>query len=190
MFSKAVTGFVSVGLLLGTAAAICQIPNTITDDQRDSIAQSDTVCKSQGAGAWTFAMTTDLSSYPLLGDSDGGSLYLSGSQFLIFDNGCKLKGVYEQPDCSIPYTIEDSFLEYVITVNSVFFDVGDPYFNMAYGNGEFVINNNGCTCGEMDDSINSVSVGCRCAFPIDGTVDKRGIEGLEKGGLSAITFRA
>lgn len=99
--------------------------------------------------------------------------YVSTNAFLIYDNTCTLRGEYapEGNDCGIPYTIEENFLQQVLTIKSVDKTPGakDAYFQFDYGNGEFSIGNNGCTCGDLSSGLQAAS-GCKCAFPVSGVL--------------------
>ena len=46
---------------------------------------------------------------------------------------------------------------------------GGAYFSFEYGNGQFSIGNNGCTCEDLSNGLQAES-GCKCAFPVDGSV--------------------
>ncbi|KAI1372800.1 hypothetical protein F4677DRAFT_462745 [Hypoxylon crocopeplum] len=185
--TKSLASMIITGCLLRTVEAECQISNAITDEQKDAVSQHDALCLPQGEGQWTFAMSVTLKSYPALGGLNGQPLFLSDNSFLIFDNACKTKGIYPKPSCGIPYTIKENFLPLVMSVTSVFFDVGDPSFEMHYGDGAFITSNNHCVCGGVDSSVLSETKGCRCAFPLDGTFEKRGLDGFNS---TAIEFRA
>jgi hypothetical protein len=50
-------------------------------------------------------------------------------------------------------------------------DVGGPYFEFTYANGEYSIGNNGCGCGTIANNGNGAVVGCKCAFPVGGEPD-------------------
>ena len=64
----------------------------------------------------------------------------------------------------------ENFLTQVLTITSVNYDIGDPHFEFLYGNGKFSIGNNQCTCSEMSTGALSAMKGCKCRFPVDGTV--------------------
>lgn len=127
------------------------------------------LCMNQGDGYYTFGMTVDLTSLGLQGTTSGGY------SLRIMDNTCKILGVYNPPTCGTPAVIKENFLQYVLTVEAISADVGDPYFSFKYGNGKYSIGNNGCVCGKIGTSFNDARKGCRCAFPVAGQPTKRGI---------------
>ena len=83
-----------------------------------------------------------------------------------------MRGGYTKNTCDnddgIPYTIMENFLPKVLTIEHIDLDVGKPYFQFKYGNGEFTTGNNHCGCGTVDESLNSVTKACKCAFMVDG----------------------
>ena len=59
-------------------------------------------------------------------------------------------------------------------------DIGDPYFSMYYGDGQYVTQNNQCGCTKSA-SVGSGTAECKCGFPVDGAFNaKREIEGPNK----------
>ena len=158
-------------LLAPLALADC---NLVGGGGNGSVVTDQALCLSQGAGSYTFAMTTGLAGVIPLGSSGGSGQEFSSYSFQIMDNSCKLLAVYPSPSCGIPFTIKENFLQYVLTITNIFADVGgDAYFSFSYANGAFSIGNNGCVCSDMKSSFNSVSKGCRCAFPVAGEPKKR-----------------
>ena len=140
-----------------------------------SVVTDGAVCLGQGPDSYTFAMITSLSGTIPLGASGGKGQESLDITFQIMDNTCKILGVYSQDSCGVPFTIKENFLKYVLTITTVWGDVGKPYFSFKYANGAFSIGNNGCVCSHMSDSFNSVTKGCRCAFPVAGIPKKREI---------------
>ncbi len=161
----------AIAAIAGLASAECDATNTASGS---TITITDgAVCLPQGAGSYTFVMTTGLYATGL----PGTSATPTSGYFGILDNTCKILGWYAQPGCGIPYTIKDNFLQDVLTVDTVSFDVGSPFFAFTYGNGKFSIGNNGCVCGETQQSTAiDVEKACRCAFPVSGVVAKREVE--------------
>ncbi len=98
----------------------------------------------------------------------------AGTRILILDNCCKLLGIYatDTIHCGAPFTLEANYLQYVLTLNSFFSDVGDPSFSFKYANGECMINENGCVCDTISNQGTGAVVGCRCAFPVAGEPKK------------------
>jgi hypothetical protein len=65
-------------------------------------------------------------------------------------------------------TAEENLLPLVLTVVDIDTELGGKYFRFKYGNGEYEINNNGCTCSGMSSGLEGAT-GCRCAFHLMGT---------------------
>ena len=80
-----------------------------------------------------------------LGLIDSGT---SGTRLLVMDSYCKLLGIYatDTIHCGAPFTLEANFLQYVLTLETIWSDVGDPSFSFKYANGEYMISENGCVC--------------------------------------------
>ena len=161
----------SLSLLLSLAHADCDMPGT----PGGRIETEPTLCLPQGPGSYTFAMFVDLTSLGIPGGPWGppNPSVVGGAAFQIMDNNCQVLAAYNPPSCGIPWTIEENFLQYVLTVTSVFMDVGDPYFEFTYANGEYSINNNHCVCSDTQASFPTAAKGCRCAFPVAGEPDKK-----------------
>ena len=132
------------------------------------------LCRTQGAGTYTFGMSTSLTGTVPTGPTGGQES--TSVNFRIMDNTCKILGVYTAPSCGIPYTIKANFLQYVLIITSVD-EAADSgaYFSFKYANGEYSIGNNGCVCNTMSSDFNAAAKGCRCAFPVAGQPMKRGI---------------
>lgn len=166
-----IVGFISAVLFAPHAIAQCQASNLITDPNAPLVVETDPqLCLPQGEGAWTFAMTTSLDCVPALSDDPSNNLAgcADGNAFFIFDNACNTRGAYNAPDCGYPpWIIEENFLADVLTIKSVDFDTGDPYFQFAYGDGLYSINNNQCGC-QAEYSGPGVTHNCKCAFPVSG----------------------
>lgn len=93
-----------------------------------------------------------------------------------------MRGIYTEDEsdkgnnCGKPYVIMENFLKYVLTVKTIFADVGDAYFQFAYGDGLYSINNNHCDCVGEAQGPSAVFSYCKCAFPVNGKSHKREIE--------------
>lgn len=132
------------------------------------------LCLSQGAGAYTFAMSTSLTGLIQTGTTGGQEV--SGVSFQIMNEKCKILGGWSKPACGIPYTIKANFLEEVLTITSITMAAdSSAYFSFKYANGQYSIRNNGCVCNKMDSAVNAAAKGCRCAFPVGGEPEKRAI---------------
>jgi hypothetical protein len=154
--------------MFSIAAANCQLGNSYTDADAGTESRSQ-LCVGQGPDSWTFAMDISQVSVPTF---NGGSPLagVSGNKaYLIYDNTCALRGVYAPSgnDCGTPYTIEENWLPFVLTVTSINTGVGSGYFSFNYGAGKYSINNNGCGCSDMSSGLEAEQ-GCKCAFPIAG----------------------
>lgn len=163
----------SIAALVGMSVA-CDLANML--DVEVTTPQTDpAICLTQGADSWTFVMEVSEVVVPTFSAEDPWAGYSGSSGFAIYDNNCILKAQYDphqDNNCGIPYVIRESFLTQVLTVTSVNYDVGDPYFSFTYGDGEYSVRNNQCVCNDTDDTTAGglgVDIGCRCAFPIDGT---------------------
>ncbi|KAF4991466.1 hypothetical protein FDECE_14036 [Fusarium decemcellulare] len=161
--------FASLLGIFGTAIADdCMLVNGLTNPN-PAPTSSQQLCLPQGEGQWTFAMVTSLSVVPSFSDDAGNGLAgAAGSAgFLIYDNACVPRAYYPKPGCGIPYVAKENFLPLVLTVEVVDFDIGQPYFSFAYGDGLYSIKNNHCVCSDMSHGLTGAK-GCRCAFPLDG----------------------
>jgi hypothetical protein len=166
--------YLSIMGFLGTAAAICSLPGgPVEPAHLADFPKSKKLCVPQGEGWWTFAMWVGAVEVPAPvrgGASPAG--FVGDSAYLIYDNTCTLRGAWETSptaDCAIPYTIEANFLQDVLTIKEQTAGIGSPYFEFLYGNGEFSIGNNHCGCQDMSQGL-FAEAGCKCAFPVDGTV--------------------
>ncbi|KAI1084680.1 hypothetical protein F5B20DRAFT_522804 [Whalleya microplaca] len=97
-------------------------------------------------------MSVTLKNYPALGGQNGKPLSLSDNLVFIPNNACRTKGVYPKASCGTRNAIKESFLPLVMSTTSVFFDVGDPSFEMHYWDGAHHISDNHCICSSMDFS--------------------------------------
>jgi hypothetical protein len=101
---------------------------------------------------------------------DGENMWagVHGNQaFVIYDNNCMPPGVYDpgqSSDCGIPYVIKENWLPYVLIVKGVNFRLGDERFYFGYANGDYMIGENGTTCGDLNKGLR-VDRGCKTAFP-------------------------
>ncbi|KAL8838128.1 MAG: hypothetical protein Q9170_002269 [Blastenia crenularia] len=121
------------------AAAECDLPGGARGGQETEPA----VCMNQGDGYYTFGMTTDLTSLGLQGST------VANYALQIMDNHCNILAIYNPSSCGYPAVIKENFLQYVLTVDAVDSDVGNPYFGFAYANGYYTIGNNGCVCSDI-----------------------------------------
>ena len=156
--------------LLKTAVAVCMLPGVTGDlGTLPSDFDSPKLCVPQGEGYWTFALYVIAVDVPAPQRGVGLEGFASGSQYLIYDNTCTLKGVWDTSadKCGGPYTIEANFLKDVLTIRYQTASIGSPYFDFVYGNGEFSIGNNHCGCQDMSVGL-TAQAGCKCAFPVDG----------------------
>ena len=151
------------------------VPSTDPSDGTGTIVTDETLCDSQGAGTYTFGMSSSLSGGPFPLGSGGGELNENGgTSFLVMDNSCKILGVFPQPGCGVPYVLEANYLDYVLIVTSVYTGISEGYFSFNYGNGDYSIDNNHCGCSDSTEGL-SASQSCKCAFPVAGQPTKRSI---------------
>lgn len=156
--------------LTGLASAACQLGNQIQSPAPD-IYNSDKLCLPQGEGDWTFSLYASAVEVPTFNSGAPNAGYTSSYIYLIYDNTCTLRGAYapEGNDCGIPFTIEENFLQQVLTIKSQYTDPAGASFSFVYGNGEFTTNNNQCGCSDMSSGLQS-ETGCKCAFPVSGVL--------------------
>ena len=76
---------------------------------------------------------------------------------------------------SKPFLLEADFLKYVVVLSTINTDIADPFFDFQYANGDFAVGENGCGCDQISNAVAAVVVGCKCAFPVDGELTKRGL---------------
>ncbi|PSR77535.1 hypothetical protein BD289DRAFT_486433 [Coniella lustricola] len=168
MAFTAIQVLATAGLVATGALAACQASN---DGGSGNINDSK-LCTTTGQGTYTFAMSDSLTCVP---DPSGGmNGCVPTAIFYILDESCNIRGTYQVPDCGVPFVIEENFLTQLLTVKTIDTTPGSSYFKFDYGNGEFVINNNHCDCVDASSGLESADK-CKCAFPVDGTVDKRSI---------------
>ncbi|KAL4877552.1 hypothetical protein BJY04DRAFT_221923 [Aspergillus karnatakaensis] len=151
------------------ANAACQLSNGLGPGPHAPETRGQ-LCKPQGVGDWTFAMRTSELVVPTFDSDYMWEGYISGKNFIIYDHACVPRGKYSiGDDCGIEYVIMENFLPYVLTVTSVNWSTGSPYFNFKYGNGRFMIGENQATCQNIGGGLR-VEMGCKTGFPQDGTV--------------------
>jgi hypothetical protein len=151
-------------LVLGIAAKPCSLPTGEAKGlMPGDIVDDDSICAPTGEDHLTFAMLVGMSSIGVPGST------VKSTRFLILDHTCKVLGHYKPASkCGkVPWIVEEPFLHYMLTLESVFMDVGDPSFSFAYANGLYQIGENHCTCQDSQNG-NHAEQGCKCAFPIDG----------------------
>ncbi|OTB00461.1 hypothetical protein M426DRAFT_65802 [Hypoxylon sp. CI-4A] len=150
--------------------ADCQLGNQLSDSNPPPEPKAE-LCEPQGEGVWTFSMDVNELGVPTFDSEAIWAGLVSGSSFIIYDNTCTAKGVYdpgdEGNDCGTPYIIEENFLPFVLTIQQVNFDVGSPRFQFAYANGLYTIGNNHCTCQDVSHDLEAEQA-CKCAFPLQG----------------------
>ena len=163
-------------LSLGFTAAECDLKN-IANPGAPTQATDPALCRNQGEGSFTFGMSVGLTSLGIPGGKDGppNPSVTGSTSFTIMDNACKILGMYEQPSCGVPYVIKENFLDYVLTIEHISADVGDPYFEFYYANGQYTTGNNHCVCGDGKAGFPTAEKDCRCAFPVAGGPTKREI---------------
>lgn len=142
-------------------------PASIVSGQ-GAVETNSALCVSQGEGSYTFAMKSSLTTLGLPSSTEGYTA------FQIMDSGCNILGTYSPSNCDPPWTIEDSFLQYVLSITSVSEEANsDASFSFNYANGKYSIGNNHCTCNSIDVGFPSAAEGCKCAFPVAGQPSKR-----------------
>ncbi|KAA8902858.1 hypothetical protein TRICI_005782 [Trichomonascus ciferrii] len=131
------------------------MPGDVVDDE--------SICLPTGDDHLTFAMLVGMTSFGVPGST------AATTRFLVLDHTCKVLGhYYPASKCGgTPWKLEAPYLHYMLIIESVFMDPGDPYFSFAYANGLYSIGNNHCTCQGSQSGLH-VQQGCKCAFPIDG----------------------
>ncbi|OAQ59926.1 hypothetical protein VFPPC_14708 [Pochonia chlamydosporia 170] len=151
----------------GLVMAECRFENIVPKKVKQETAKQ--LCMTQGEGDWTFAMATSLSVVPSLSSdaSNGLAGASGGATFIIYDNNCMPRAVYDAPSCGVPYVAKENFLKWVLSVNTVDMGVGSPYFSFTYAAGKYSIRNNHCVCSDMSHGLTGAK-GCRCAFPVKG----------------------
>ncbi|KAA8916255.1 hypothetical protein TRICI_001537 [Trichomonascus ciferrii] len=153
-----------VVLVLGAAAEPCPLPTGEAKGlMPGDTVEDDSICAPTGEDHLTFAMLVGMSSLGVPGSTK------QSARFLVLDHACKILGHYRPASkCGkIPWKLEAEYLHYMLTLESVYMNVGDPSFSFAYANGLYKIGENHCTCQDSQSGLH-VEVGCKCAFPIDG----------------------
>ncbi|KAI9695280.1 MAG: hypothetical protein M1820_008742 [Bogoriella megaspora] len=135
------------------------------------------ICQSMGEGYYTFAMVNTMTGQLPGSDSpDEGPEASSMNAVGIMDNGCHLLAAYSieetQGEYGIPWVIQGDFLQYVLTIQKIDYELGEGYFDFSYANGKYTIGNNGCICQNLDGSGLSTSQTCGCSFPVAGEPTK------------------
>ncbi|KAI9748831.1 MAG: DnaJ- protein scj1 [Chaenotheca gracillima] len=156
--------------VFSVVSADCQLTNSLTETQTEAETRPE-LCVTQGEGSYTFAMDNSEVDVPTLNGETPWAGISGQNAFIIYDNDCIPQGVYDPDeagsDCGVPYTIEGSFLSYVLTIEQVDFNLGGGYFQFDYASGQYTIGNNGCVCGDLGSGLMGEQ-GCGCAFPVDG----------------------
>ncbi|KAL2863195.1 uncharacterized protein BJX67DRAFT_364434 [Aspergillus lucknowensis] len=104
---------------------------------------------------------------------NGGQAFagvVGNNAFILYDHTCTIRGVYDPHDdgnCAIPYVIMENFLEYVLTVTEVNFDLGAGDFTFLYANGAYSIWENQHICTDISNGLQAVEA-CKAAFPLHG----------------------
>lgn len=93
------------------------------------------------------------------------------------DNSCSILGNYSPgPTCDVPWTIDDSFSQYELSITKVYMETDNEAFcEFKSANGAYFIGNNGCTCTNLGEKFPASGMGCECAFPVAGQPSKREI---------------
>lgn len=172
MMLRAITSLAAALAAVKPVSAACHLPNAV-DNGVGGVETHSQLCIPQGAGDWTFSMYLDEVSVPTFDADNPLAGVVSTAYFYIYDESCTRRGAYSMSghgnDCGIPYVIMENFLPYVLTIENINAAIGGGYFRFLYGNGEFSIGNNHCTCQSMTTGLEAKE-GCKCAFPVDGTV--------------------
>ncbi|KAJ4292612.1 hypothetical protein N0V90_009275 [Kalmusia sp. IMI 367209] len=163
--------------LLSFASADCQLKNEAIDTPEFNTHESnEKLCLSHDEGDWTFAMEVRQVGVPVPDGDNAFAGQVSNYGFAIYDHTCALKGSYDPGkngnDCGIPFVIMENFLKQVLTVKKVNANLGDSYFQFAYGDGLYSINNNHCDCKPAPDGLTGIEY-CGCAFPVSGVSSKK-----------------
>ncbi|KAF2122655.1 hypothetical protein BDV96DRAFT_593170 [Lophiotrema nucula] len=168
--------------ILSHVSADCQLSNKVWDEGNSGQVETDPkICQTMGEGHWTFAMVVSETGVPVFNGDDAMAGITGNYGFAIYDNTCALRGSYDPSDdsnCGTPFVIMENFLSAVLTVTRISTTLGDAYFQFAYGNGLFSINNNHCDCVEAGSGLTGYDY-CGCAFPVNGDAtgwSKREIE--------------
>lgn len=179
---KSILFNVALSSFLSAASADCQLSNSIINtDKFNKHSDDEKLCLSQGEGTWTFSMEISEVNFPSFDADNPFAGFVSNKGFAIYDHTCALKGSYDPGndgnDCGTPYIIMENFLTQVLTITGVNFDAANGKFSFDYGDGTYVIDNNGCDCVDASDGLRAAAK-CKCAFPLDGTFDgkRRSIE--------------
>lgn len=130
------------------------------------------VCIPQGSGGWTFAMITSLVATGVDWGDEGKpttGIYDQTTGFLILDNYCNVKGIYERPDCELPWVIKENFLPFVGSVIDVdMVAATTAYFKFKYGDGIYAIKDKHGVCTSYPLTGGEATTGCRAGFPQSG----------------------
>lgn len=156
--------------MVGLVNATCQLGNSLTTPETDPETRTQ-LCIPQGSGSWTFALDTSEVAVPTFNAGAPWAGLAGTVAYIIYDNACIPKGVYAPSgnDCGTPYVIEENWLADVLTITEIDTDPAGARFTFDYGDGQFSIGNNGCTCGDLSSGL-TAETGCKCAFPVDGLV--------------------
>lgn len=169
---------IPIMLLKALLAATALISSTAAECQMGTfgsghVETNTKLCVPQGEGDWTFGMATHMVSVPGGTAGDGLAGAWGGAQFTIYDNSCTVQGAYTPCKNGIPYFVQENWMPYTLSVNTVDMGVGSPYFSFTYGDGKYSIKNNQCGCQKIDQGAGVAAKACKCAFPVDGTFGKK-----------------
>ncbi|RDW70563.1 uncharacterized protein DSM5745_08074 [Aspergillus mulundensis] len=165
--TKLLTGLsLALVALPNLVAAACKLNNAIEENEKTREDRQE-LCLAEGPNRWTFALQISEVSVPTF---DGGNPFagIAGSQaFILYDDVCTRMGVYspdnEGNDCGIPYTIEESWLSHALTVTSINFDVGDPFFKFSFAEGEYASDGETGLCSDISSGLRAEQA-CQATF--------------------------
>lgn len=153
--------------LATSAMAGCVMTSSSNSDAIGTTVSNPKLCQPMGDGAMLFAMQVSMIDVPSGGEGGIAAGAAGQTVYYIFDNTCKIMGIYGPPNCDLPASIQGDFLDYTLILKKIDTALGGGYFSFAYGNGEFSIGNNHCTCQNDSEGVEG-KMDCACAFPKAG----------------------
>jgi hypothetical protein len=84
------------------------------------------------------------------------------------------------PLCGENVIIKENFMPCEMDFKYIDVIVGDPGFELAYGDGLYSTGNNHCDCKNLPSSFNSAETACGCAFPVSVVTPSKRDLGLEE----------
>jgi hypothetical protein len=125
------------------------------------------------------------------GTSGDGLAGVSGATaFTIYDHTCRVMGKYKPCRDGILYFVQQSFMPYTLTVETVAMSVGRAYFGFAYGDGKYSVRNNQCGCQSLSSGFGSAQKACKCAFPVSGVSKREIAADADAEAVRGIKFKA